>query len=91
MSHTRTKTPLATQVLDSLLATSNVGLLMTTSLELSSTLAQTTGLHWRVFQERSTLSSFGLDIVTGMGRNDTGKANQASKESRSVDHSGKEI
>ena len=61
---------------------------MATSLELSSTLAQTTGLHWRVLQERSTLSSFGLDIVTGMGRDDAGKANQASKESRSADYSG---
>lgn len=91
MSHTRTKTPLATQVLDSLLATGNVGLLMATSLELSLTLAQTTGVHRRVLQEGSTLSGFGLDIVTGMGRDDAGKASQASKESRGADHSGERL
>ena len=65
--------------------------LMATSLELSLTLAQTTGVHRRVLQEGSTLSGFGLDIVTGMGRDDAGKASQASKESRGADHSGERL
>lgn len=66
-----------TQLLDSLLTTNDVRALMTACLELCLTLPQTTSVDWCILEEFSTLSSLGLDIVTGMGRDDAGKANQS--------------
>lgn len=77
MLHTGCKTSLVTQLLDSLLTTNDVRALMTACLELCLTLAQTTSVDWCILEEFSTLSSLGLDVVTGMGRDDAGKANQS--------------
>lgn len=77
MLHTGCKTSLVTQLLDGLLTTHNVGPLMTACLELCLTLTQTTSVDWCILEEFSTLSSLSLDIVTGVGRDDAGKANQS--------------
>lgn len=73
-------------MLDGPLATSNVGVLKATSLELGVTLAQTTSLDGGVLQEGGTLSGLSLNIVARVGRDNAGQTSQTGEKSSSANH-----
>ena len=81
--HTELQAHAAAQVLDGLLTTGDVALLLSASTQLGSTLVQAARAERSVLQESSALSGLGLDVVARMGRDDAGKASQASDEGRS--------
>jgi len=76
----------AANMLNSMLATSNILPLKTTSLQLRGTLRKAASLNVGTLQEGSTLSSFGLDIVAGMSGNKTDQTDQADGKSRGELH-----
>ena len=78
--HTGLQAHAAAQVLDGLLTTGDVALLLTASTQLCGALVQAARAERSVLQESGTLGGLGLDVVTWVGRDDAGKASQASDE-----------
>ena len=82
LKHTSLDSATATQLLDSLLTTSNIPPLSATSLKLRSTLRQAARLQRRTLQESSALRSLRLMVVARVSRDNASQAQQADSENR---------